>query len=81
MDAVAIGKKLVDLRGKKSQTEVAKALGMSISAISMYETGERIPRDETREQIAKYYNMSVGALFFDEKVHDTCTDELEENGR
>lgn len=71
LDPVAIGKRLTDLRGKKSQTEVAKELGISVSAMSMYETGERVPRDEVKEQLAKYYNQTVGALFYNEKVHET----------
>ena len=54
-----IAEKLIGLRGKKSREEVAKALGLSISAISMYENGERIPRDSIKIKIANYYNKSV----------------------
>lgn len=60
-----IGEKLISLRGNKSQTEVAEAVGISKSAISMYESGERTPRDETKVKLAKYYNKTVGEIFFD----------------
>lgn len=60
-----IGKKLSNLRGDKSQEEVAKAVGISSSALSMYECGERIPRDVIKVKLASYYNQSVQAIFFD----------------
>lgn len=69
MDVAAIRQRLIEARGEKSQTEVAKNLGISVSSLSMYETCERIPRDEIKEKIAKYYGLSVGFLFFGEKVH------------
>ncbi len=64
MDAIAIGKELVRLRGSRTQEEVAKALGISLSAIGMYERGERIPRDEIKIAIAKYYDTTVQSIFF-----------------
>ena len=60
----AISKKLVELRGNKSQVEVAKELGISTSALSMYENGERIPRDPIKIRIAKYYNKPIYAIFY-----------------
>lgn len=71
MNIEKIRKNLIEARGDKSQTVVAKDLGISLSALSMYETGARIPRDEVKEQIAHYYGKTVGFLFFDEKVHET----------
>ena len=64
MDAVIIGKRLAALRGKKTQEEVAKAVGISTSAMSMYENGERIPRDTVKLRLAKYYERSVQSIFF-----------------
>ena len=64
MDAKAIGQRLVSLRGERTQEEVARAVGISLSAIGMYERGERIPRDEVKLAIAKYYDTTVQALFF-----------------
>lgn len=69
MDVAAIRQRLVEARGEKSQVEVAKDLGIGVSSLCMYETGERIPRDEIKERIAKYYGLTVGFLFFGEKVH------------
>ena len=52
------------LRGEKSRDEVAEALGISKSALCMYENGERIPRDATKVKIADYYGVGVGDIFF-----------------
>ena len=43
-----IAERLVKARGDRKREEVAEAIGVSLSAISMYENGDRIPRDETR---------------------------------
>lgn len=73
MDAKAIGKKLVSLRGNKTQEEVAQAVGVSVSAIGMYESGRRIPRDGVKIALANYYGMNIQALFFENDVHLKCT--------
>ena len=73
MDIDAIKARLVNARGEKSQAEVANGVGISTSALSMYESGERMPRDEVKEAIARYYGLTVGFLFFGEEVHDSCT--------
>lgn len=64
MDALRIGEKLVELRGDIPQERVAKDNGISISALSMYEQGNRIPRDEIKIKLAAYYNTTVQELFF-----------------
>lgn len=64
MNRMEIGKKLITLRGDKSQAEVSSALGISPSALSMYEAGERVPRDEIKIRIADYYNQSIESIFF-----------------
>ncbi|MEI3515823.1 MAG: helix-turn-helix transcriptional regulator [Clostridia bacterium] len=58
------------LRGKRSQEEVATAVGISKSALSMYENGERIPRDEIKIRLARYYNESVESIFFEKECHE-----------
>lgn len=73
MDAKAIGKKLASLRGDRTQEEVARAVGISVSAIGMYESGKRIPRDGVKIALANYYGMNIQSLFFDEDVHLKCT--------
>ena len=64
MEPKKIAKNLVDLRGNRPQSEVAKACGISISAIGMYETGERIPRDEIKVRLARYYGVTVESIFY-----------------
>lgn len=56
--------KLKKLRNKKDAGEVAKACKISRSSLGMYETGKRIPRDDVKVRIAKYYNTSVQEIFF-----------------
>lgn len=58
-----MNEKLIALRGERSQEEVAKALGISVSALSMYEQGNRIPRDEIKIRMADYYGISIEDLF------------------
>ena len=65
------GEALRQARGNRSQKEVANELGISISALSMYESGERSPRDDLKVRMAKLYGLTVGYLFFGEKVHET----------
>ncbi len=70
MDAKLIGKKLVRLRGKRTQKEVADCLGISTSALSMYENGERVPRDNIKIRIADFYNEPIYNIFFDPNAHE-----------
>lgn len=65
MGTLNVGSKLRNLRGNKTQSEVAEAIGISESAYSMYERGERTPRDWIKTRIAEYYNVSVEFIFFD----------------
>lgn len=64
MNREAVAKKLVELRGDKKREEVANACGISTSALAMYEQGERIPRDDIKIKLAKYYNRSIESIFF-----------------
>ena len=61
---VPYGKRLAQLRGEKSQAEVAKDLGIAVSTLGMYETEQRIPRDEIKIALADYYQTSVESIFF-----------------
>lgn len=65
MDSRMIGNRLVSLRGARTQEDVAKAIGVSVAAIGMYERGERIPRDEIKIKLASYYDTTIQAIFFD----------------
>ena len=64
MDREKIAKKLVTLRGKRKQYEIANKLGISDSAYSSYETGERIPSDEVKIKIAALYKKISPVYFF-----------------
>jgi len=59
-----IGGKLVELRGAKSREQVAVDNDISYSALVSYELGKRIPRDEVKIKLARYYNVNVSELFF-----------------
>lgn len=67
-----IADRLTQLRGETSREEVAKAIGVSVSALQMYENGQRIPRDEIKLKIAAYYKKTVQEIFFDDLPHETC---------
>ena len=61
---MAYGKKLRKLRGKRSQDEVAKSLGVAQTTISSWESEERAPRDSLKVKIAEYYGVKVADIFF-----------------
>lgn len=58
------GQKLKELRTEQglTQTQLADAIGLSFSAISMYERGERIPDFETIEKFADYFNVDFNYI-------------------
>lgn len=64
MDSKKIGKLLTALRGEQTLQDVAKTLGLSPSAIRQYESGNRIPRDNIKEKIAKFYDKTVQEIFY-----------------
>ncbi len=51
-------------RGDRSREEVAIACDISVSALSMYENGQRVPRDEIKVKLAKLYGKTVEELFY-----------------
>lgn len=65
MDAKAIGRKLTELRGNRTQGEVARNVGISVSALAMYEKGERIPRDNIKIRLAEYFEKPIAVIFFE----------------
>ena len=56
---------LKDLRKRKklSQTELGQKLGISKSAISMYELGERMPDYEMLKSMSEFFNVSMDHLY------------------
>ena len=63
------GQRLINLRGQKSREEVAAANKISVSALAMYELGQRNPRDEVKISLAEYYGVRVSDIFYPRKVH------------
>lgn len=61
---MTIGEKLTAARGSRRREEVAAAVGVSASAMSMYENDKRVPRDEIKVKLAAYYRTTVQKLFF-----------------
>lgn len=68
-----MNKVLTNLRESKHLTkaELAEKLGISPSAVSAYELGTRIPRDEVKIRIADFYGVSVMDIFYAQKGHES----------
>ncbi len=64
VDRKKIAEKLIAMRGEKTQAEVAKSIGISKSSLAMYETGQRVPRDEIKLALANYYGATIQDIFF-----------------
>lgn len=67
---MTVAERLVELRGNRPRELVADAINVSVSAISMYENGQRIPRDEIKVRLADYYGTTVQDLFFNPESHE-----------
>lgn len=67
MDSIEIGNRIRKLRESKglSQKELAEKLGTSASSITMYECGKRIPRDELKITIARFFDKTIDSIFFE----------------
>ena len=61
-----IGTRLREIRTERGETieQFARSIGVSNSAIAMYENGQRIPRDEIKIKIAEHFGVSVESIFF-----------------
>lgn len=71
MKAKEIGKRLEILIGDKDKKQVATDLNVSYSALRMYLTGKRVPKDEVKIRIAHYFNKTVDEIFFADIEHET----------
>ena len=69
LDRKAIGERLRNLRGDRTLDEVAKELGVTAMAVSLWERGDRTPNDDMKIRIAAMYGCSVTDLFFTDKVN------------
>ena len=61
---MSTGNKLRELRGTRTQNDVAEAIGVTKSSYAMYERDERPPRDEVKIRLAKFFGVSIQDLFF-----------------
>lgn len=63
----SIGDTLKECRLKKNQSLIcaANGIGVTPSALSNYENGIRIPRDETKASISNYYGLPLADIFFE----------------
>lgn len=61
--AIQIGKRLQEVRDIRPKTKVAKAVGISYSALCKYEAGIRTPSATTMQKMAEYYGVSLDYLF------------------
>lgn len=61
---MSAGAKLKELRGNRTQQEVADALGISKSALAMYEGDNRVPRDEVKRKLAQFYGQTIQFIFY-----------------
>lgn len=61
-----IGQRIRSLREELgiSREQFCNEVGITLSAVSMYENGQRIPRDEIKVKIARVLKTSIEALFF-----------------
>lgn len=61
-----IGENLRKARGNRTREEIAQKAEVSISAIQMYENGERIPRDAVKIRLSRVLGVSIVDLFYPE---------------
>lgn len=68
LDRTSIGKNLAALRKERGETvaDVAAATGVCQSAISMYENGYRVPRDDVKKKLSRHFGVTVEQIFFAE---------------
>ena len=60
---MTFGEKLKELRGDRSQQEMVDELGITKSSWAMYERNERIPRDEVKIRVAKFFWFVCSRIF------------------
>lgn len=62
--------RLVEERNKRnlSQAEVARGSNVSQSMLAMMENGDRSGSDKTKKKLANFFGVTVGYLFFGDKI-------------
>ena len=66
IDSVKIGSRLRKIRTERGESveTLARSIGVSNSAIGMYEGRLRVPRDEIKIKITEHFDMPVEQIFF-----------------
>ena len=64
IDTKVIGNRLRELRGDKTQKEVADAVGVTAMAVCQYEAGTRVPSDQVKVALSEYFGRTVENIFF-----------------
>ncbi len=59
------------------QKELADAVGVSRQAITMWETGQRIPESETLQNLADFFNCSIDYLMGRTNTRETPEQRIE----
>lgn len=71
--------KKLRLESGLKQKELGEKLGLSASAIGMYEQGRRDPDNETLMELSKIFDVSVDYLLGNEATKNKCLDNKNEN--
>lgn len=61
-----VGERLKAARGDRSRREIAERAGVSVSAIQMYEDGNRMPKDVVKIRLANVLGVGVADIFYPE---------------
>jgi transcriptional regulator with XRE-family HTH domain len=64
-----LNKKLKELRGKKTQQQIADAIGVDRSTYTGYEKTAKPPRD-TLLKLAKYHDVSIDYLLGEDQIRE-----------
>lgn len=61
-----IGSRIKKLRTDSNLTmkQLAKKIGISESTVCCYEYNKRIPKDDIKVKLAKFFNVTVEELFY-----------------
>ncbi|MGN9865945.1 HTH-type transcriptional regulator Xre [Bacillus swezeyi] len=73
-----LGGRLKSLRGKRTQEDVAKQIGVSRARYSHYENGRSEPDYETLKKLADYYKVTIDYLLTGAEKEKSLQDMLDD---
>jgi phage repressor protein C with HTH and peptisase S24 domain len=74
--AIEIGKRITEIRGKKTLPEFAATLGIARSTLIRYEKGDRLPDADFICAICQVYELDANWLLTGEKILTMANDEI-----